>query len=96
MQLIKAHPGRKGYEFFSKRDFNIFDHKTNFFNRLKYEDALQEYQKAANSTDNILQESQAHYNIGLAFASAMIWSMLGSLGPPTRASPVSLSAGRVQ
>jgi F-type H+-transporting ATPase subunit gamma len=31
--------GRKGYEYFSRRDFDIYDHKINFFNFLDFEDA---------------------------------------------------------
>jgi len=31
--------GRKGYEYFSRRDFNIYNHKINFFNFLDFEDA---------------------------------------------------------
>jgi F-type H+-transporting ATPase subunit gamma len=31
--------GKKGYEFFAKRSFNIFKHKINFFNHLKFADA---------------------------------------------------------
>jgi F-type H+-transporting ATPase subunit gamma len=31
--------GRKGYEFFARRDYHIFDHKINFFNHLSFADA---------------------------------------------------------
>jgi F-type H+-transporting ATPase subunit gamma len=31
--------GRKGYEYFSRRDFDIYNHKINFFNFLDFEDA---------------------------------------------------------
>lgn len=31
--------GKKGYEFFSKRPFNIVNHKINFFNHLNFNDA---------------------------------------------------------
>jgi len=30
--------GRKGFEYFSKRNFRVFDHKINFFNNLQFED----------------------------------------------------------
>lgn len=31
--------GRKGYDYFRKRDYRLFDHKINFFNHLAFEDA---------------------------------------------------------
>lgn len=31
--------GKKGYEFFSKRSYNLFGHKINFFNHLNFSDA---------------------------------------------------------
>ena len=31
--------GRKGYEFFARNDYNIFQHKINFFNHLAFTDA---------------------------------------------------------
>ena len=31
--------GKKGYEFFSKRSYNLFKHKINFFNHLNFSDA---------------------------------------------------------
>jgi F-type H+-transporting ATPase subunit gamma len=33
--------GKKGYEFFSKRSYNLFNHKINFFNQLNFNDALE-------------------------------------------------------
>jgi len=37
---VSVYPvGRKGHEYFSKRDFNIYKHKINFFNHLVFEDA---------------------------------------------------------
>jgi F-type H+-transporting ATPase subunit gamma len=33
--------GRKGYEYFNRRDYQVFDHKINFFNNLYFEDAIE-------------------------------------------------------
>jgi len=44
--------GRKGYEHFVRRDFNIFAHKINFFNSLSFSDA----------TDLVSACSQAYLN----------------------------------
>lgn len=37
--------GRKSYEYFSKRDYQLFDAKYNFFNHLKFEDAVELVEK---------------------------------------------------
>ena len=41
--------GRKGYEFFSKRDYSVFQSKINFFNHLQFLDAQEIVQKIVSS-----------------------------------------------
>jgi len=39
---VQVYPvGKKAFEYFSKRDYTLFSHKTNFFNQLSFEDAKQ-------------------------------------------------------
>jgi F-type H+-transporting ATPase subunit gamma len=55
--------GRKGYEFFSRRDYQIFDYKMNFFNNLFFEDATEIVSKLVSAyTDGSVDKIEIVYN----------------------------------